>query len=396
MRYAHYSIYIICSLLSAQRVVSESNNPEDHYSPEEIEFIASNADMLDTARRSKNIKTLCNLIVRNCARIKNLTVTGNATIVGNLNVNGDEQVAGNLTVNGTITAPGGFSGIFKDTQFAIVDATDPTKELKFDVQGNSGTTTTIITNPTTNRTLTTTNYDGTLLAVTTDPLGGQVFINSDTALLGSNSGIQYSTTSSSRAQVRLNQFGNNAGVPGISTFKSRGTVIGSSGASLAPVQPGDVIFRDTAVGVTDNLSIPLSGFISINVPANGVPAGQGYIATEYELQLVSLDGPANGRRVVFKVSSEGVLELLESTSAGPHTTVPTGVVTLGAAGTVTVLNNKIPANARVTLTIQPGPVPVGTVYVSNITANTSFTIASNAGAADAGLQVYYQIYIPLP
>lgn len=376
-------------------------------------------EKMSVIQRSRKIKKLCNLIVQNCARIKNLLVTGDTqlnnlsvagdieitgnlsipdslTIPGNLTVGGNEHVDGNLTVDGTINSTGGFSGTFKDTAFAIVDATDSTKQLRFDVQGNPGTTTTIITNPTSNRSLTTTNYDGTFLAVTNDPAGGQVFINSDTALLSSNSGIQYSTTSASRAQIRLNQFGANAGVPGVSTFKSRGTTIGSSGSSLAPVQPGDVIFRDTAVGVTSNLSIPLSGFISINVPAGGVPAGQGYIATEYEIQLVSLDGPANGRRPVFKVSSEGVIELLEATSAGSHTTLPTGVVTLGAAGTATVLNSKIPANARITLTIQPGPVPVGTVYVSAITPNINFTIASNAGAADAGLKVYYQIYIPLP
>ena len=43
-----------------------------------------------------------------------------------------------------------------------------------------------------------------------------------------------------------------------------------------------------------------------------------------------------------------------------------------------------------------GVAPAGVVYVSAITANTSFTITSNAGVADAGVIVYYQIYIPLP
>jgi hypothetical protein len=211
-------------------------------------------------------------------------------------------------------------------------------------------------------------------------------------LHGSGSGIQYSTDVASRAQIRFNQYGNNTGVPGVSTFKSRSAVFGG----LTPVQPGDVIYRATAVGVTDNLSIPLSGLISVNVAAGGVPAGQGYIATDYELQLVSLDGPANGRRVVYKMTSEGVQELLETTSAGSHTTVPTGVVTLNGAGSNTVLNSKIPANARILLTVQPGVAPAGVVYVSAITANTSFTITSNAGVTDSGVIVYYQIYIPLP
>ena len=366
---------------------------------------AANGNMLGKSLTITTTATICSLNITCGANVSNATfgnlvVTGTTTtgslislslITGQtLSIANDATIGGNLTVNGTITAAGGLSGTFKDTQFAIVDATDATKKLQFDVQGNPGTTTTIITNPTSNRALTTTNYDGTLLAA--DSAGGQVFINSDVSLHGSNSGIQYSSTVSNRAQLRVNQYGANTGVPGLTSFKSRGLTIGS----LAPVQAGDVIFRDSAIGVTDNLSIPLSAAISINVPAGGVPAGQGYIATEYELQLVSLDGPANGRRTVFKISSEGVPQLLETTSAGPHTTVPSGVVTLGAAGTVTVLNSKIPANARINLTVQPGPAPVGAVYVSAITANTSFTINSNAGAADAGLNVYYQIYIPLP
>lgn len=322
----------------------------------------------------------------------NLNLGGDVTIGGNLDVGGDEHVDGNLVVDGTITAIGGISGTFKDTEFAIVDATDATKKLQFDVQGNPGTTTTIVTNPTTNRTLTTTDYDGTLLAVNNDPAGGLVFINANAALHASNAGIQYNATFANRSQARFNQYGNNTGVPGITTFKSRNATIGG----LTPVQAGDVIFRATAIGVTDNLSTPLSGFISINVPTGGVPAGQGYIATDYELQLVSLDGPANGRRVVYKMNSEGVPQLLESTSAGSHTTVPSGLITLDGTGNVTVANAKLAANARILLTIQPGPVPTGIVYVSNITANTGFTVTSTAGAGDTGLKVYYQIYTPLP
>lgn len=285
---------------------------------------------------------------------------------------------------------GTFSGVVLDDNFLIVDATDTTKRLRFDVQGVPDSTTTFITNPSTNRSLIAPDIDGTILVA---QLGtDEVFIGTNVPLHGSGSGIQYSSVVANRPQFRGNQYGNNAGIPGISTFKSRGTTIGS----LAPVIAGDVIYRATAVGVCNNsptFSIPLSGLISINVAA--APLGQGYIATDYELQLVSLDGPANGRRPVFKITSEGVIQLLESTSAGPHTTVPSGVVALNGAGTFTVLNSKLPANARILLTIQPGVAPTGTVYVSAITANTSFTITSNAGAADAGVNVYYQIYIPL-
>lgn len=321
-----------------------------------------------------------------------LTVGGNETVAGDLSVGGNETIAGNLTVNGTINTNSGFT--FKDTLFSIVDATDATKVLKFDVQGNPGTTTKIITNPTTTRFLTTTNYDGTFLAVTNDAAGGQVFINSDVSLLSSLAGIQYSSTVANRGQIRVNQFGANAGVPGITTFKSRGTTIGSSGSSLAPVQVGDAIYRASAYGVSDNLSVPLSAEININVPAGGVPAGQGFIATEYELQLVSLDGGTV--RPVYKITSEGVIELIESGSAGSQTKVPSDVVTLAGAGTKTVSNASLPTNARIVLTVQPTQAPTGNIYVSTITVPTSFIITSTAGAADNGVQVYYQVYAPLP
>lgn len=267
--------------------------------------------------------------------------------------------------------------------FSIVDATDGTKSLQFDVQGTTGTKTTLVTNPTVNRSLSLPDTDGTVLAA--DAAGGQVFINAPGALHGSNAGIQYSSTTANRAQIRLNQYGSNAGIPGVSTLKSRGATIGS----LAPVQPGDAIFRDTAVGVTDNLSIPLSGLISILVAPNGVPAGQGWIATDYELQLVPLAGPANGRKQTFRITSEGIFHIKEAANA------MAGVATLDATGTAVVNNTQVTPTTKFSLTIQDsGSVPTGFVYQSARTAGTSFTIKSSAGAADSGVQVYYQLWEP--
>jgi hypothetical protein len=319
----------------------------------------------------------------------NTGATGATGTTGVAGLAGATGVTGSTGSTGATGATGTFSGTVVDNAFTIVDAVDASKLLLFDVQGATATATTVITNPTVNRNLITPDIDGTVIVAQTGT--NLVFIGGPTtALHGSGSGIQYSTDVASRAQIRLNQYGNATGVPGISTFKSRSAVIGG----LAPVQVADVIYRATAVGVTDNLSIPLSGLISVNVAS--VPAGQGYIGTDYELQLVSVDGPANGRRVVYKMTSEGVTQLLETTSAGSHTTVPTGVVTLDVTGNITVLNSKIPANARILLTVQPGVAPTGIVYVSAITANTSFVVTSNAGAADSGVRVYYQIYVPLP
>jgi hypothetical protein len=274
-----------------------------------------------------------------------------------------------------------------DSQTFITDSVDPTKRLGFDIQGTSGITTTMITAPTAARNFTLPDISGT--ALVSDETTGIVLINATTQLHGSNTGVQYSSTVNNRGQYRANQYGNHIGPAGFTSFKSRGSTIGS----LASVLVGDDIYRVTAIGVTDNLSIPLSG--SISIQTSSVPAGQGYIGTAYEVALVSEDGPSNGKRPVFRVSGEGIISLLESTSTGSHTTLPSGVVTLDGSGVFTVSNSKIPANARILLTVQPGTAPTGHIWVSNITVLTSFTITSTAGVGDSGVNVYYQIYTPL-
>ena len=80
-------------------------------------------------------------------------------------------------------------------------------------------------------------------------------------------------------------------------------------------------------------------------------------------------------------------------------TPPSGVITLGAGATFTVPNIHIPASARVLLTVQPGKAPLGTIWCSNITPGDdvsvgSFTISST-NVGDAGVNVYYQLWVPL-
>lgn len=282
-------------------------------------------------------------------------------------------------------------GTFIDANTHIASIADSGIRLNFLVGGTLGTAVTMGTAQTVNRNFILPDISGTALVSETGTV--MVYIGATTTLHGSSSGVQMNSTVANRAQYRGNQYGNATGIPGFSAFKSRSAVIGG----LAPVQPGDVVFRVTASGVTDNLSIPLCGMISINVVS--VPAGQGYIGTEFELQLVSnTSSLPNGRHVVFKIDNRGHPMLLEPTSAHPDTfpaSVPSGLVALnGATGTIVVPNAFIQANSRVLLTIQPGPAPLGTIWVSNITAGVSFTIAST-NAIDA-CNVYYQIWNPLP
>jgi len=192
--------------------------------------------------------------------------------------------------------------------------------------------------------------------------------------------------------IILSQYGKNNDIPGIISLKSRGLNSGD----LAPVKVGDTLYQETISGVTDINTVPTAASVSITVPTGGVPTGQGYVATEFSVGLTSLDGPAKGMRPVFKISSEGVLQLLETTSTGSHTTVPSGIVTLNSSGIGTVTNVKIPANARILLTAQPTKAPKGAMFVSAITPNTSFTIKSTSGATDAGVNVFYMILVPLP
>ncbi len=224
-----------------------------------------------------------------------------------------------------------------------------------------------------------------------NPNGGlgtfELFINQGgVALHGSNSGIQYSSTVANRAQIRENQYGANAGIPGISTFKSRGLTVGS----LAAVVDGDSIFRATAVGVCgDNVSIPLSGLISITIPVGGSVPAQNWIATDFEVQLVPLAGPINGRKQTFKVDSEGILYVREAANKMAGTAI------LDGTGTAVVLNTRVKATTKFNLTVQDGgAAPTGSVYQSARVVGTSFTIKSNAGAADTGVQVYYQLWEP--
>jgi len=269
---------------------------------------------------------------------------------------------------------------FQDTTFEVDDAADATKKFKFDVNGSASTTTTLSTAPTVNRLQSLPDRDGDV--VVTDAVSRITYFNQTAQDHGSNAGLQERSDVANRAQLRLTQYGVNAGIPGISTFKSRGTL-----GNLAPVIVGDVIFRDTAVGVTDNLSIPLSGLISVNVAA--VPPGQGWIATDYEVQLVPKAGPANGRRVNFKVDSEGVYYARETVNS------MAGVAITGPGGTILVANANVAANTRITLTIQDGgAVPTSSLYVSTRVVGASFTIQM-INPLDVGVQVYYQLYQPL-
>lgn len=208
----------------------------------------------------------------------------------------------------------------------------------------------------------------------------------------SNAGIQYSTTFASRAQIRFNQFGNNAGVPGVSAFKSRGLTVGD----IAGVVDGDTLVQISAAGVAPNPpnnSLPIAALIGVVVPVGGSVPGHNWVGSDFEIQLVPIEGPINGRKRVFKLTSHGIPCLREIPAVvAPSNGQAAGLVTLGAGGWVLVPNSYVTAGTRFTLTIQDGgTVPSGAIYVASRIPGTSFTIQSNS-PLDIGVKVYYQLW----
>ena len=218
---------------------------------------------------------------------------------------------------------GGATYPVPDNVFAVGNAIDLTKQLVVDAAGQAANTKTTITlGASISRPFRLPDISGT--AVVQQDTTGFVFMGVGVTgqLHGSNAGMQYSTvfpgiaSAANRAQLRCNLYGANTGAPGVTGFKSRGATIGSLGGCIA----GDILWRMTAIGVApDNASIPLAALLSIQVPANFVPAAQSWVPSELELQLKPLAGGTNDARISFKVTSEGETQSLRGVRAGNET-----------------------------------------------------------------------------
>lgn len=154
---------------------------------------------------------------------------------------------------------------------------------------------------------------------------GRLFMGNNGVLHGSSARIQLSTTIANAAQLRGYQYGANTASAGITTFKSRGAAIGALGSVL----PGDLLGRWTSIGVAaDGASIQLAATLSVQVPVGYVPVGtDSWVPTEFEVALVALAGPANSRRPVQLVTSEGVTQTLRGVRAGGPSTLSTALGT---------------------------------------------------------------------
>lgn len=165
---------------------------------------------------------------------------------------------------------------------------------------------------------------GTPTFVSVDAVLGYVLVGATATDHGSAARVQNTSLVTNGAQFRSNQYGNNAAPSGFTGFKSRSAAIGT----LVGLLPGDPISRWTIIGACpDNVTFPLAAFLTVQVPANFVPAGQSWLPTEFELELTPLAGPANSHRPVFKVTSEGETQTLRGIRAGGPATLPTNLST---------------------------------------------------------------------
>lgn len=150
--------------------------------------------------------------------------------------------------------------------------------------------------------------------------------------------------------------------------------------------------------VTVGVQFTLGEIVTNGTGAEGVVA---VINSATSITVVPVSGTASvfAAADVITGATSGTVATLNVIAASSDAVYPpaAGLAELDAAGQVVVPNVNVKPGSRFQLTIQDsGAVPTGFVYQSARVNGTSFTIKSSAGAADAGVQVYWQMYEPQP
>ena len=239
------------------------------------------------------------------------------------------------------------------------------------------------------------------------PSGG-LFIN-QVGPIASGSPVGMSQLTKNSA-INLRQYGAGSFTSNIGFFRSRGTVIGPLGTpgAYVSVAIGDSLMNLTAQAVTaNNIDIPLAAIFDAVVPATGLFLKS--VSPNFRWALAR--DTINDHRVVWTMegmtgdlimgayaplATQGARIKIDETSRNAMQ----GVVTLDAAGLFAVANTLITANTRIQLNWQDGGLnpnpPAGVLYPSARAPGVKFTIASTGGAADAGINVFWQLWEPAP
>jgi len=108
-------------------------------------------------------------------------------------------------------------------------------------------------------------------------------------------------------------------------------------------------------------------------------------------------GPA-GSPIVATLVQDDALAPRWCYTLGTEVLTVTGVALLDAAGQLVVVDAETSPGSRFVAFYQPkfGPPPSGVLYTLTFTPGVGFTLASSAGAADAGWSVYYQRWEVIP
>jgi hypothetical protein len=252
------------------------------------------------------------------------------------------------------------NGVIADNKLSFVAAADATKQLSFNLGGQSGSTTvTVAPLATANTTYNIQpNVDATANIITQNATSGQIFIGTNASIGGSNSGIQYSNaTTANRGQIRLGSYVNATSVAGVTTATSRSGTVGVN----APVVAGQDYSKWTAqAGATTPGSLPISGAWAFK--ANTVNSLT--VTSDFHLQLTNLAGTLAD---TLYLSSEGLLQLPGYTA---------GIATFDASGNVT---SAPVAPASISLTNSHILVGNASNVAADVAASGDLTLA-NTGA----------------
>lgn len=208
---------------------------------------------------------------------------------------------------------------FEDSIFKILNTSDLSKKVKFDVSGlSTAVSATISPSATSNQIYTIRpNVDSTANIITQNTSSGQIFIGADSTIGGANSGIQYSNaTIANRGQIKLQSYFNGTSIAGVSTLTSRS---GAVGVNAALVNGQDYSKWTAQAAAATAGSAPISGTFAFR--ANNVESL--VVASDFHIQLTNQAGTLGDR---FAIDSEGFLTLPQYTSGFAKFTAG-GVVT---------------------------------------------------------------------
>ncbi len=306
-----------------------------------------------------------------------------------------------LTATSATTATwqaSGVSTVFTDTAFAVTDAVDATKQVKFDVIGTTGTTTTLATTSTVNRTLTLPDVTDTLIArTTTDTLTNKNLSDSTTFIVDN-------TTPSIRIGFNANGTAATTTTITSSQTASRTLTLPDATDTFAVLALAQTLTNKTIVGATNTIdasALQTTG-ASVNVSAGAPPTtGQVLTATSAttatwqtnaaaptvftDTAFAVTDTVDATKQVVFDVIGlGGTTTTLATTSTVNRTlTIPDATDTLIGRDTADTLTNKNLSSTTTFITDVTTPTRRIT-FNPNGNANTTTTIQT-APAANVNL-----------